>query len=99
MGHQGGFKLKTCILFRHWCRTIKKKYPALCNKLGKRKAFAKCCHCKKKNVSACGVLWLMKCSSSLIPLENLENGERIKFREKPYADPDGHHLTEGEHLR
>lgn len=41
----------------------------------------------------------MKCSSSLIPLENLENGERIKFREKPYADPDGHHLTEGEHLR
>ncbi|KAM8734281.1 uncharacterized protein AB9X84_023128 [Acanthopagrus schlegelii] len=31
--------------------------------------------------------------------KNLENGERIKFREKPYADPDGHHLTEGEHLR
>ncbi|XP_073342262.1 uncharacterized protein [Pagrus major] len=31
--------------------------------------------------------------------KHLENGERIKFREKPYADPDGHHLAEGEHLR
>lgn len=56
MGHQGGFKLKTCILFWHWCRTIKKKNPALCNKLGKRKAFAKCCHCKKKK-KKCISMW------------------------------------------
>lgn len=84
--------------FWHRYRTFSNNIQPWVTILGREKPWLTAVS-KKMLLCRSEVVWLRTCSSLLICLEKVENRERKKFREKPHADPDGHDVTEGEHLR